>query len=236
MAFPFQPVADSSDEGEVDITAWQGSAKRQRLSPHAPPSVALTNNSAHNGDNDDINVSAFQQRATRDSADGGAVEDHEDDEPIAVSIEGGSETSQAVPANCNPSQGPALAASGFTSINHPSRDVATKSEEIEVPTRKPRRKSKASTSKKGWKLIPAILRNEVDVNEYQDLTAGGDVVLRVKKEMPSKRGIVRYMVEFGDNTLQEVCHPLSSTKQADIGVPHGRPSIRAFLSVARFRG
>lgn len=205
MAFHFQPSADSSDEGEVDITAWQGGAKKPRSSAQPPAPIASMYSTAHDDEVEEGITAAFQQ-ANASTAEADAGEQDDDDEQMGLSINGGSETPQLVSDKRTPSQGPrSFVQSGFTSINQPVGDAASESEdEIEISLRRSRSKSKAGTTKRNRKLVPRVARNEVDVDEYEDLTKGGDVVRRVKKEAPSKRGMIRYLVEFMDHTIREV--------------------------------
>lgn len=200
MAFNFQPTSDSSDEDEVDISAWQGSAPKTR--PQASAPVAPMHGIADN-DEEDITVSAFQQPPTRSSAEAGTGDD-EDDQPMGLSIDGESETPQLLSANRTPSQNRTFATSGFTSINRHVSDVAAESDDVGLSARSSRSKSSAPARGRQVQLVPAVRRNEVDIDDYEDFTQGGDVVLKVSKEMPSKRGMVRYLVELGDNTLLEV--------------------------------
>lgn len=210
MAFHFQPSADSSDDGEVDITAWQGGSKKPLSAPQAPAPVApMFAGADDDEEEDDGRRSAFPQAAPRSStgagAGAGAGEDEreEDDEPMGLSVDGESETPQALSANRTPSQDPAFSASGFTSINQPVQDAASDSEEIRVSARISHSKSRSQPNPRG-RLVPAIPRNKVDVDNYEDFTKDGDVVLRVKKELPSKRDMVRYVVELRDYTVREV--------------------------------
>lgn len=202
MALHFQPSADSSDEGEVDITAWQASEKKSRASAQPPAPVANMFNTADDeGEGEDeIDMTTLQQPTAGSSADAQAG-DEDDDEPMGLSIDGDSETPQALSANRSPSQDPAtVAPSGFTSINQRADD---ESDDVELSARRSRSKSKTASKKKEM-LVPRVSRTEVDVDEYEDLTKDGEVVLRVKKELPGKRGRVRYIVELGDYTIREV--------------------------------
>lgn len=205
MAFHFQPSADSSDEGEVDITAWQGGAKKSRASAQPPAPVATTFNTADDEGDDEVDMTTLQQPTAGSSADVGAG-DEDDDEPTGLSIDGESKTPQDLSANRTPSPSPEPATvvpSAFTSINQRSDD--DESDDVEVSTERSRYKSKTASHVKKGKLVPRVSRAEVDVDEYEDFTKDGEVLLRVKKEIPGKRGRVRYLVELGDYTAREVC-------------------------------
>lgn len=201
MAFHFQPSADASDEGEVDITAWQGGSKQSRAPAQPPAPVATMFNTAEDGGEDEVDMTTLQHPTAGSSADAGAG-DEDDDEQMGLSIDGDSETPQVLSANRTPSQEPAtVAPSGFTSINQRPDD--DESDDDEVFARRSQCKSKTASEEKAM-LVPRVSRTEVDVNEYEDLTKDCEVVLRVKKELPGKWGRVRYIVELGDYTIREV--------------------------------
>lgn len=53
-------------------------------------------------------------------------------------------------------------------------------------------------------VIPGDELDEEERQEYEDFTAGGDVVLRVMNEMTSEDGMMEYTVEFEDRHVEQV--------------------------------
>jgi len=219
MSFHFQPAADSSDEDEVDLSAWQGAAtKKPKASPRPPPPAPVAPTApmyapaGDEEDEDNINISTFQQPQTARSSTGPEIvnlDDDEDDEPMGLSIDGGedkseSETPQIISDTRTPARSAApRVSSGFTSINRPTRATSSRSQSAELFVRESRPKNKQK-EKARVKLVPIVDKAEGDDDDVLDYTTGGDVVLLVKKELPSRRGKVRYMVEFEDFTVREV--------------------------------
>ena len=231
MAFHFQPSADSSDEGEVDIAAWQGSANKARPASQAPAPAAQISSTADDYDaeeQEDVTVSGFQHLATGSSAEAGAGDD-EDDEAMGLSIDGKSDSPEVPSANRTPSREPTFSASGFTSINQPAPDATVESGGVGISTRQSRSRSSGPLGK--GKLVPLVGLNGVDIDDYEDLTQDEQVVLRVKKELPDKKGMVRYMVELGDYTVREV-RPTSVCGDATLRLSHS--TLPAHASTREF--
>jgi hypothetical protein len=211
MSFHFQAQGDSSDEEQVDLTSWQSTAKSagQQRAPVArvqaqtdeeiidgqvmaeldaaiPPTAsgALQVDSNDEGD---------------DAQDGGEDEQSEDNDIVELKVDSASESQDTRNRRSNTHW--SLMQSGFTSVNQPVSGVSSDESDRTM------RKNGASVSKKQRKLVPAIPRSQLDPEEreeFQDFTAGGDVVRKVLKELKDGRRDIVYKVEFEDLHVEEV--------------------------------
>lgn len=90
--------------------------------------------------------------------------------------------------------------SGFTAINAPARRISRSSDEDAVVNQ--------VAAKTIRELVPIIshprLHSE-ELREFEDHTAGSNIVRRVFRELEADRGELRYEVEFGDLHVEEVC-------------------------------
>lgn len=234
MAFHFQPQADSSDDEQVDLTAWQSDARPK--SRRAP--IGGMDGAGDNEVEDAINISVFSQiRGTYDD-DEIAAEDGEEDEDEVIEIpdvpdlvveeeDGGEEKGVAVQEI--ESDTPCLDTSreqsesrkrkrgrpantfkspSFTSINKRPSPPST-DEESTKATQQTTRRSGRSAGKPditgGYiPLLPRVDLDELE-DDIQDFTAGRHVVRMVKKEMAGRDGDIAYKVEFVDRHVEEVC-------------------------------
>lgn len=223
MAFHFQPQADSSDDEQVDLTAWQTGSRSKP--PPAP--VATMDGAAEEEDTDVIHVSARTTNGDAAFANRSNREDGGEDEEEAIEIpdvpdlpeengvaitdndtdteRGATPREQSESRKCKRQQpADAFISPSFTTINKRASPASSEEELSRLAERKNRRSTR-SAGKKG-RYVPVIPR--VDLDELGDVildfTAGRNVVRMVKKEITSEDGDITYKVELVDRHVEEV--------------------------------
>ncbi|KAK5164948.1 uncharacterized protein LTR77_009613 [Saxophila tyrrhenica] len=209
MSFHFEPQADSSDdEGQLDLSAWQGAAKP---AVQRPPVARMQANDEDMGDQD-IQVDeatyatasgALQEDSDEqeDAADGNGDGDRSEEEASPVlEISSVSESSDTRKRQRSGQQNGA--SSSFTAINQP----VTLSSDSD--SEGGQQSTSISSSKGQRQLVPVISRrlpsDAGDLEDYEDFTAGGEVVRRVMKELKNGQMDIAYRVEFEDLHVEEI--------------------------------
>ncbi|KAK5120681.1 hypothetical protein LTR85_006039 [Meristemomyces frigidus] len=200
MAFHFQPADLSSDDeggAPIDLAAWQGSATK-KTTPRPAQAPAPT-----------------APMVVPDDSDDELAED-----PLA-SFQ--SSNKRRRNGTSTPAAGPAPVArmsSGFTSINRPSASLGTAAVEddaIEMPDFdannipvgdeddvEEEEEEEEEEEPTVQPLVPILPRDELDEEDFVDMTAGEHVVQRVLEELEGDDGTMVYRVELGDYSIEEI--------------------------------
>ena len=236
MAFHFQPQADSSDQEQVDISAWQSRAKPMRKSPALPAPVAPMTAHGDEEDSDSIEMPSFQTTAAANGAGAtgfGAEEDVDEeaqeedgvqilegdihqDEPDGVVAIKDSQTPAVESAREQSTgrkstrQNDVFVSPGFTSINQPiPRTSDSSDDELSAPTREVSsrtRQTSRDSNGAGARILVPILPR-VDVDDGEILDfTKGGDIVRRVKKELKRRGDLSYVVEFEDRHVEEVCY------------------------------
>lgn len=207
MSFHYQPQVDSSDEEGVDLSAWQSSTKSKGGRPTQATPVAVTQARSYEeyaavqeekGANDEEDIAGFMETAndlttqTLDDDDG--EDGFKEEDTDAVEITGSAPARGRTTATRSP-----VGFSGFTSINAPTPRRPTPSSDEDD--------AGLDVGPATRRLIPVVPRNELEDDEraeFEDFTAGGDVVRRVLKEVKDGQRNIRYETEFEDWSVEVV--------------------------------
>lgn len=221
MAFHFQPQADSSDDEQVDLTAWQTGAR-----PHATVAPRAAAN-----DPAEEEHHAYLQAPNSDAAspsnlesnlpDGEAVKDEDevvsipeipdlpeqeveeeqaDDSNNVIAFSSNNDSASSRPPTTSREQSESRKrkrgrpSAGFTSINQRASPSPPASD-------------KEGSAMSGRVLVPVIPRVEAEEldSDVEDFTKGRNRVRLIKREVAGEYGEIGYVVEFKDLRLEEVC-------------------------------
>ena len=198
MSFNFPARADSSDEdAAVDLSAWQSGAKRKRVTPprrssgfqavnqpsedvememepEAPAPVAQMLPAAEEAD--PMLISSDRQS---DDDDG---DEEEEVAPVIAPVQ-----DESAGAEDDEEEDDAI------EVQPQIEEEELEEEELVVP--KPN---------KIRVLVPRDELEDEDPADFEDFTAGGDVVASVLQEQQDEDGVMIYLVEFEDHHVAEV--------------------------------
>ena len=198
MAYHFQPQADSSDDEQVDISAWQTGAEPKRKTPHPAP-VGTTSDGGADAESSRAIGSSTSKIG---SGPGNAIEvedgddTSEDEEEVEEEVvidntqdrsrDNGVERSQSRESTGSSSsvrkrkrELESFASTGFTPVNKPAAVNRPDSSEDELtlptppaqpfPIRSRRTASSSKDQKQTGRLVPVIPRFELDDDDLDDI-------------------------------------------------------------------
>lgn len=209
MAFHFEPRADSSDEEDIDLAAWQSWAK-SNVKPSRQPVPVAAMRKSENGATNAVLRSAEQApgppASLREEID--AIEPGIDNANVLngsnqqeeVELTAAADDSAASKRRSGGGQkrkrkSPGVPSPGFTAVNKPAPAPARSSQQG------PALNDPGDGS--GVVVIPSTYRDSHD--GILDFTKGRDIVRKILGELYDEDGRVLYEVEFEDRHVEKVC-------------------------------